>query len=314
MRTNRILLMLFVAAMWSCDDFFEDDLSEESIEVISPLDNLMTTKTTLTFWWNPVNDATHYRLLIVSPNFDTILSNPLDTNLTSTKFIMSLNPGRYNWSVRALNSSSETQPYVQNLTILDDPDLADQEVVLIAPSDNAASGNELVNFQWHKLPNAMYYRLVIKRDTWEGDLAIPEQETSLTSLSVELEEGKYMWGVQGVNEESQSKMLSRTLFVDLTPPAKPVLKSPALNDVVTDMPVDLEWEHSAPDLTTVYDSLFIASDQDFTAESIIQSEKVLTTTYSFSTEYKGKVYWRVKSIDKAGNISEFSDIFNFTIE
>jgi len=306
-----IAMVLFFSA---CDEVFEDDISSSALVIIAPRDSLITTKTTLTFWWNTLDEANGYKLQIVSTCFDTILSIPVDTNLITNKFEVTLNPGRYNWRVKGVNSATETDWFTQKLTILDVPDLTDQEVLLKSPKEQDAFDNTKVKFQWTKLPRATYYMLIVKIDSWTGTPVVNETTTNDTLTKVLDGDQKYVWGVIGINESSQSKAQNNTFFIDLTSPDKPTLQSPANTSTITGVTATLEWLHPTVDLTTVYDSLYVSKDNSFTQANIIQSEKLLTTSYGLNTTYKGTIYWRVKSIDKVGNKSSFSDIFNFTME
>ncbi|MHC1705778.1 MAG: hypothetical protein AB9846_17890 [Tenuifilaceae bacterium] len=314
MKRISFYLIIMISAL-ACDEIFEDDISDATIEIIAPRDSLVTTKTTLTFWWNELGEANSYKLQIVSTSFDTILSIPVDTMLSTNKFEVTLNPGRYGWRIKAINSATETEWFAQKLTILDVPNLTEQEVLLKSPKEGDAFGNGKLKFQWTKLPNATNYILIVKFNSWEGSLAFPSEVTVNDTLTKTLEEGKYIWGVRGFNESSQSKIQNKTFFVDLTPPENPVLQQPANNSTITGTSTTLQWIHPSDDLTTVYDSIYVSKDNTFTQENSIEKVKLTTTSYSFSNStYKGKVYWRVKTIDKAGNKSSFSSTFNFTLE
>jgi hypothetical protein len=305
------ILLLFTV---SCDELIDEDISNETIEIIAPTDNLVTNKTTLTFWWNELDEAASYRLQIVTTHFDTVLSVPLDTLISKTKFSVTLNPNRYQWRVKAINSGSETEWFTRSFTIQDVPDLSDQEVPLRLPSNNAVFGKTSIKFQWYTIPNATNYALIVKKDTWDGNLAIPMEFTAKDTITKILPEGTYVWGIRGYNDNSQSKVQNRTFIIDLTAPQKPVLQTPSDNSTVSSLPVDLVWEYSSEDATEVYDSIYIAKDENFSSTSKLFFEKSTSKSYSLSTTYKGTVYWKVKTIDKAGNQGSFSEPFKFTIQ
>lgn len=298
----------------ACDEIFDKDLSKSKIGIISPKDSLVTTKTTLTFWWDEIEDADSYRLQVVSPCIDTILSVPLDTTITTNMFEATLNPGRYNWRVKALNSSTETAWFTHSLTIINSTDLSEQEVLLKSPNDQTAFGNGKIKFQWTVLPNATNYLLIIKKDSWTGDLAIPSVVTTKDTVTETLVEGKYVWGVKGFNEDTQSKNQTRTVYVDLTAPSAPTLQLPAKDSTITGSSVTLQWDQPADNLTAVYDSLYVSMDNSFAQSNLLAAKKITGTTYNFSNTNKGKFYWRVKAIDAVGNKSAFSGAFNFTFQ
>lgn len=313
MKRISIYLMIILCTS-SCDEIFEDDITDTKLEIIAPIDKLVTTKTTLTFWWDELEDADSYKLQIVSTCFDTILSIPVDSNLTTNKFETTLNPGSYEWRVKALNSSTETEWFTRKLTILNELDLSNQEVSLKSPKEQDAFNDGEVTFQWTNLPNATSYRVIIRSGTWTGDL-IYQTETEDNALTWTLDEGKYAWGVVGINDISESQPQNKTFFVDLTAPGKPTLQQPENGSTITATSTTLEWSHTTTDATAVYDSIYIAKDSTFTESNILNEVKAFTTSYSFSSSlYTGIVYWKVKTIDKAGNKSSFSKIFNFTLK
>ncbi|HCT31383.1 MAG TPA: hypothetical protein DIW31_11800 [Bacteroidales bacterium] len=311
---KRISIYLMIALLiTACDEVFDKDLSNSKLNLVAPNDALVSTKTTVTFLWDEVDDADSYKLQIVSPSVDTILSMPLDIELTTNKHEVTLNPGRYNWRVKALNSSSETKWFTRKLTILDNPDLTDQEVILSSPGEQSAFGYKKIKFKWTKLPNATKYKVIIKTDEWTQD-PIFESETVYDTITNTLDEGKYVWGVVAINDISESQPQQKTFFIDLTAPQKPTLLSPANESTITGSTAMLTWEHPIADATAISDSIYISKDLAFTSSNSIEKVKVNSTSYNFSSTYKGVVYWKVKSIDKAGNKSAFSEPFSFTLE
>jgi hypothetical protein len=163
------------------------------------------------------------------------------------------------------------------------------------------------------LPNATKYSISVKKDSWIGDLVF-QSETTYDTISKIFPEGKYVWGVVGINDYSKSKAKNYTFFVDITPPTKPTLLSPANNSTITGTTATLQWQHQADHLTTITDSIYVAKDAAFTQTNILVSEKVTTSSYNFNNSFKGIVYGRVKSIDVVGNKSAFSNPFSFTLQ
>lgn len=310
------LYLLIVLLISACDEVFEKDITNAKLEIIAPCDNLVTTKTTLVFWWNELKDANSYKLQIVSTSFDTILSIPVDSNLTTNKFEATLNPGKYGWRVKAVNSATETEWFTQNFTIRDTADLSIQEVLLNSPKEGNAFNKGKTLFKWTKLPRATSYMLIVKENSWSNPTPVVNEVTTHDTLTATLDgDKKYVWGVIGINEGSQSKPKNNTFYVDITAPDVPTLQLPKKDSIITGTTATLHWIHQTDHLTSIYDSLYAAKDKTFTQASIIASIKEETaTSYILNSNYKGIIYWRVKSIDKAGNKSAFSDIFNFTLQ
>lgn len=100
------LIIALLATLYSCEDIFEDDLNDEEVKLFAPVDNLSTTSTTVTFWWDSIQGATKYKLQVVSETFTDIRTFYVDTLIKKTKFKKVLPVGKYQWRVVAINSSS----------------------------------------------------------------------------------------------------------------------------------------------------------------------------------------------------------------
>ncbi|WP_298613412.1 hypothetical protein [uncultured Odoribacter sp.] len=101
-------LLLICLGICACEDIFEKNISCRQVEVIAPPSGLVTTRTSLTFVWNPMKGASDYRLIVVSPAFKWIESYLLDTVVETCRFSLDLPEGEYEWTVRGLNSAYES--------------------------------------------------------------------------------------------------------------------------------------------------------------------------------------------------------------
>jgi hypothetical protein len=102
----KILLSLLL--LFGCAEVIETPLTGRKVTLFSPANNLITTDTSQTFYWEKLNDATKYELQVVSPRFDSIARLLIDTLTTKNTFLLSLNIGNYQWRVKALNNSTES--------------------------------------------------------------------------------------------------------------------------------------------------------------------------------------------------------------
>lgn len=120
-------LLLVVSA---CDDFFETDISQEEIELVSPADGIATEFFVQTFSWERLNGANSYHLQIVSTSFDNIELMVLDTVIVKTSFTHELFSGEFEWRVKGLNYTSETAYSTRSLTILSGGETVDDSNLL----------------------------------------------------------------------------------------------------------------------------------------------------------------------------------------
>lgn len=87
----------------SCDDFFEEDISDKTIQVVCPSDNAEIASNKLSFAWTEEEGVDKYHIIIVSPSFDNTQQFVCDTLLASNKMELQLPKGEYQWSIQAEN-------------------------------------------------------------------------------------------------------------------------------------------------------------------------------------------------------------------
>lgn len=305
---------MLLLSLWACSDFLEEDIEDDILVLLGPGEGVSTETQSSTFWWEELKGASSYRLQIARPNFTAMEALELDTLITDTKFLQTLFPSDFAWRVRAENSGYQTAYTKRTLTILVPTDITKQKVVLISPAANAATSTKSIDFTWETLSIAQNYTFEIKKDNWEGESVDDAVLTDKLKLSMELEEGKYVWGVLATDiiKAESTPYATRSLYVDLTAPNVPVLTSPATSASVTGLSQDFQWTYTEEnELTTVSYTLQIASDKD--AKTIVKEIALDGKSYTYAFAEVGTYYWRVKAVDKAKNESAFSEINNFTL-
>jgi hypothetical protein len=302
-----LVLVLFIAI--GCEDFFEKDLSRSHILLISPPDNLQSTLIAQTFWWETVDGALEYNIQIVSPSFGYVEKLYLDSIIPINKFMFSLLPGKYEWRVKGMNNSSETLWTIYRLTIDSTNDISHQIIQLLSPGDHDTTNKSSFLFQWEKLYNADNYNF---QCIYNGSIVFDKDISDDTiTFSPGNGDGSYVWQVRGQNSSSNTQYSFRNLFIDTEPPYAPQLIEPGNNVVVPDSIILFSWTRGSSTGSSVKDSLMIAQDSTFTeiVASVFQSE----TDYSDSLG-SGTFFWKVKSIDKAGNQSNFSSLRKLIVQ
>lgn len=308
-----IALVLSVLIFAACDDFFEKDIESSEVTLNSPADSVRTEVSSITFWWEPVNGATSYQLQVASPNFAAIVKPVLDTTVGANKFIFTLVPGKYEWRVRALNSAYATGYFFSSFQIDSTMNLTKQEVVLVSPVENYYTNTSTISLKWEKLYNALEYQLDIKSPDWNGNKIRGTKITPYDTANVYLAEGKYAWGVRGSNDGSVSVYSFRNIMVDKTAPVAPSLVKPTTGTSFSQGSIDFGWTRANDTGSPLYDSLYLSTDSAFTVSGIKQSLKVEEQSVSIEMKDNGTYFWKVKSVDKAGNRGAFSVIRKFKI-
>lgn len=315
-KTALIIILLTGIILWACKkDFIVEDISNKTITVNSPANNLATTTNLITFWWEAVDGAEKYNLQVVKPSFASATSLILDTSISVTRFNLSLQPGSYQWRIKAFNAGHSTAFQVFTLRIDSTTNLAGLFVNQLSPVNGAVTGNSIVTFNWSPVISATKYRLQINGG------AIKDTLLANTSLTYTLPAASnattaYTWNVKAVNNTSESAFntSSYTLTVDLKPPVSPSLVRPASGTVVSDT-AKLVWSRNATD--AVYDSVYIGDDSLFTNiyQQIWTDQQKLPLSDLSLSPNTGSTYfwWKVRSFDAVGNHSSFSGRFKFKL-
>jgi hypothetical protein len=301
-----IILLLIITG---CQTFFEEDISNQKVVLLSPVPGIETEIVSQTFWWTEIEGATDYRLQIVTPSFDSSEVLILDTLISKDKFSKVLFPSDFEWRVRAENNVFKTDWSKGFLYILSTDDLTRQTVNLISPS--SITNLKKIKFEWDYLYNADNYLFVAYKEEWDGILEITPTITDTTFLEKVLPEGKFSWGVKARNSVSETLYSQKSLIVDSTPPDIPILLSPTDEYITTNTSITFSW--SSSDLTSgiLYDSLKVYSDKDLSllVKSAVSNQNATELTFSDRITY----YWNICSVDRAGNTGLVSDTYSFTI-
>lgn len=305
--------MLFCCLFYSCDKYFEEDISTVEMELISPADNLHTDKLDVTFWWGEVDEATKYHLEVVTPSFESMRAIVIDTLIESTKLSVELVPDSYEWRVRAQNASSNTTYFHRMLFIDSSMYLTNKNVELYSPQENEYLNSDDVSFSWKALPFTDRYAFSLSKIENEEQFDIISFETTVNEilLSRKLQEpladGEYWWSVYAENALSETKASSTYFYVDKTAPIEPELLFPQLNDTVSSLDdIILQWQDNSDASGLLKDSLYVyeLTHPDDQEPFLLLREAVVDEQLKLDDLRQGYWYrWYVVSVDRAGNAS-----------
>jgi hypothetical protein len=303
-----LVALLMMLLLSNCTkQVFEVDISGKTLTVLAPANNLSTTNSSVTFWWEKIEeDNVYYRIQIVDSSFTSVQEIVADTSTTSDKFTISLSPGKYQWRIQAYNSGSETPYQTFDLTIQSSPDLSGQTVTLLSPVNGLITNTATQVYQWDTLSNTDGYRFQVVNSS---STTISDYFLTTDSFSLTLAEGVYTWKVRAENSFSNSPYTTRTITIDLTAPTTPVPVTPADADTSSN-PASITWTRDA---SAVGDSVFIANDTLFTNPAI-SPFYTIGTSYNFTGATGQKYFWRIKSGDAAGNWSGYSATRKFYVQ
>jgi hypothetical protein len=307
-----IFLMSFTFCL-SCKEFLEPSLEHRTMVLLAPSRNLETNNYQLIFWWETQKDALAYRLQVVSGDFNSIQKLILDTLVKPDKFTYTLDPGKYQWRVRAENGSS-LSPYVTQGFTIYPSSLANQAVQLTSPTNNFYTSAPDISLEWLNLFGATQYRVQLDNQNFtdENKLVLNTTTSNLSFLKTLTSEGTYQYRVRAENATENSKWsIVRNFSYDGTAPTKVTLTAP-LNNKTVAKPVQLTWSPIAD--AEKYELVVYKSDFS-TVYSNVYPMLLITNSHTFNTGDSNEILgWKVRAIDKAGNKGSFSDLFSFTIQ
>ncbi|WP_214228793.1 hypothetical protein [Pedobacter sp. B4-66] len=305
-------LLGLVLLSTGCKEFIEPSIEKKNTVLLAPSNGTETNVYSQTFWWEELDNALQYRLQVVMPDFNNTSRLILDTIITASKFSYTLEPGNYEWRVRAENGSSQT-PYSKAAFIINPSSIEQQQVQLQSPANNFVTNQSNAVFKWLKLFGADKYQLQIDTSNFEDETILffnkstPNQEFNVTLTRDKV----YRWRVKAVNATVESKWsVIQNLTLDKTPPGVVFLTSPTNEQVVTKN-VSMKWEALAE--AKKYQLYIFKSDgtSSYGSFPII----ITTSTYSFTEGKSGeKLFWQVRAIDEAGNFGAFSELRSFLIQ
>lgn len=304
-----IMILMVIMSDYSCTLIFDADIRDETVVLLSPPNGYITTVATQQFWWETIAFADKYQVQLVSPSFDNIERLFVDTLTTSNNFNYSLIPGEYQWRVRAINESYETEYSTFSLRIDSTADISQEIIQLLQPVNYDTTNVTDQFFKWVLLYNAEDYNFQMY---YSGGLIISFNTVNDTVYeNLEEGDGLYEWKIRGQNEFSNTAYSSRFIYLDTQSPEKPQLLSPANNAHLNDTIVRFVWERKNESGSGIWDSLYVSTDSLHTNDKI---RAYLSKTWFEDSLGTGVYYWRVRSIDAAGNKSEYSNTWKLTIQ
>ncbi|MEO6303099.1 MAG: hypothetical protein ABIP51_07985 [Bacteroidia bacterium] len=321
-----IFVSLFLIVLYSCrKDFVVEDIKNKTITVNAPADNLVTSINLVTFWWEPVDGAEKYNVQVVKPSFASVAQLIADTNITGTKLNLSLNPGIYQWRIKATNAGGATAFQTYSLKIDSTTNLTNQLVVPISPLTGLVTANKTFTFSWNSLSSASSYSVELTLNNAVINYSITTATSyAYTFTLASAANYTVSWRVKALNATSVSQYNTpQTFTIDLkAPSAVSTPTYPTSNPFVKDT-FDLRWtRNGAPDAQ--YDSLFIYTDASF--NNLVRTTTVSATSIKInaispasplaagtSSASPIPYWWRLKSIDGVGNATNFSSSLNFQL-
>ncbi len=310
----KITFLIIIAMFVSCDDIFEEDITDGIITILYPTEGVNVVSNIVSFQWVDMTGAKSYRVQIIND----IHSLVIDTLVIDNSLYLPLIPAGYTWRVRGENDAYESLynfPVAFEVEVAED--LTSSFVILDNPSDNMYTNSTDITYSWLPLSGAENYDLELVKSL--GGNTLVHQETVSIGTSITLpsvlytEDAEYIWKIKGVNSSSETIFSRRSFFLDRINPNQPILNSPVA-DASGSNPIVFNWSFGS-DTGTIQSPISsefqIATDNSFT--NIIYTNDNAGESIQYNFNSLGDYFWRVKSLDTAGNESEFSDSRKITV-
>lgn len=308
--------LLIGISFFSCDDILEEDISDDQIIIISPLDGTTIDGNTVPFNWNELDGTNDYVLQVYSNSILVI-----DSTITSSPLNLVLNENTYEWRIKGRNDAYETQyNFPVSFEVVASLDLANQTVLLNNPTDNLYTNASSLIFTWTGIESADSYTFELEKVNGSGNTTVFFQEDILSTTmtidnSVIDQDAEYLWKVKAVNTSSETIFSTRSFFIDTVVPPTPSLLTPSLGEeFLVDESISFTWDFGLDPgeidsiITSVYE---VATDDSFI--TIIESGAIIATNFNAIFTNVGTYYWRVRGEDEAGNIGAYNLNGNFIV-
>lgn len=303
-----IYLFLVLFSFISCDEIVnEKNISSQVVTILAPTNNAQFNSTSITFSWDLLADATEYQIQIAKPNFSNALEIILDTKTKESSFTQQLNVGTYEWRIKAINASSETQYVTRSFTIVSNDNFEDNVVVLQTPINNLKTNSSSQNLSWSSIIGATSYQVQVFDNS---NTLILDTNTTNSNYNYTFPEGNFTWKVRASNGSVQTLYSSRSILTDYINPNVAVLNTPANSTTVGSGSIAFNWTRSPIAGSVEFDTIYVYSDSSLSTLVLQENATSQSITINSITN-TGTYYWRVKSFDEAGNSSNFSSTNSF---
>lgn len=303
---------LSILGLGSCNLIFEEDLSKRKVDLLSPPDPYTTFTQTQTFVWDSIPDVSQYRFQIVSKRFDFIEDYTLDTLIRGTTLTIALQPKEYQWRVKGLNNSSESDYYTYNLAVVQDTSLVNQIVNIIAPTSNLTYEKDSVAFWWTALGLAGQYQLQVATHPSFNSQTLRADTTTQQDyvyLIRKLGLGTFYYRMRAMRVGIDTTVY--TAIQQFSINMKPVHSTPANSSIQT-IPLNIDWESAS---NIIKDSLLLYFNNTNVPYKQVELH---SSNYTFSSldttgQGSGTYYWQVKSVGANNVQSGKSNLWQFRI-
>jgi hypothetical protein len=208
--------------------------------------------------------------------------------------------------------------------ILEEVDISNQNITILAPLQGVVLPSNSVNFNWDTVEDATDYQIQLALPDFvntqqiilDSIVSVDSLGSIPRSISKTLLNGNYTWRIKATNSgfetlyNTASFEVSGDANIDVIAPNTPELTAPTDGFLQDNTTMNFGWLREAIAGTAERDSIYFYTDE--LLENQVGKDLGANKEYSASFT-SGTYYWLVMAFDVAGNESEFSETFSFTI-
>jgi len=252
---------------------------------------------------------------IVQVDSNRNFSSPIKVDTTSfTQDTFILSEQQYFWRVRVYDLAGN-QGIFSNIDSFGVDITAPTIPILTAPENGLFTNTQTVNFKWlgslDNLSGTKFYTLQYSTSSAFINTITLDSISDTTATSLSLGDSMYFWRVRAKDNAGNFSDWSQTrsfrIYTQI--PSIPVLITPQNNIVMNNSNVNFVWYRSTSPIIYFYKLQYARNALFTNPDSVIRYDTLLTLTLTDSV-----FYWRVRSIDSASNISNWSAVWSFEID
>ena len=185
---------------------------------------------------------------------------------------------------------------------------------LISPANGSTTNDNTPTFDWSDITDVVEYQIQVDNNS---NFSSPERNqvgltTSTYTPTSSLSDGTYYWRVRARDVADNWSNWSEiwNVTIDTQRPPAPTLISPANGLVNDDNTPTFDWN----DVSGAVEYQLQVDDNNDFASPVVDQTGLTVSTYALAFPLDdGVYYWRVRAKDAAGNWSNWSAVWSFTI-
>lgn len=189
-----------------------EDFTDKEVELLSPINNLISNESSQSLTWKSVEGATEYRVQIWQPDINGTLKH--DEVVRSTSLDYTFLDGNYTWQVRAQNYTQNTLYFSRTLLV----DTVKPNIpTLLTPINNENKASGKISFTWEReniIGSVESDSIYVYTDAELKTLVFKDISTN-KQYEKDLSASSYYWYVQSFdtagNQSSNSTIFSFNL-------------------------------------------------------------------------------------------------------